>query len=57
MQVRKHMLTGLGIVMAVIGFTGAIYYGSQFVKEEVKWRRKVTLYYSIPNEKSITYGL
>jgi hypothetical protein len=25
----------LGIVMAVIGFTGAIYYGSQFVKEEV----------------------
>jgi hypothetical protein len=25
----------LGIVMAVIGFVGAIYYGSQFVKEEV----------------------
>jgi hypothetical protein len=25
----------LGIVMAVIGFTGAMYYGSQFVKEEV----------------------
>jgi hypothetical protein len=25
----------LGIAMAVIGFVGAIYYGSQFVKEEV----------------------
>ena len=25
----------LGIVMTVIGFVGAIYYGSQFVKEEV----------------------
>ena len=25
----------LGIIIAVIGFAGAVYYGSQFVKEEV----------------------
>ena len=38
----------LGVVMAVIGFAGAIYYGSQFVKEEVN--AGGTLPYSIPSQ-------
>lgn len=32
---KEKSIIVLGIVMAVIGFTGAIYYGSLFVKEEV----------------------
>jgi hypothetical protein len=38
----------LGIVMAVIGFAGAIYYGSQFVKEEVNGG--ATLPYTTPSQ-------
>ena len=38
----------LGIVMAVIGFAGAIYYGSQFVKEEVNGG--ATLSYTTPSQ-------
>lgn len=38
----------LGIVMAVIGFVGAIYYGSQFVKEEVNGG--ATLPYTTPSQ-------
>jgi hypothetical protein len=37
----------LGIVIAVIGFAGAIAYGSQFVKQEVK--AGTTLPYTIPS--------
>jgi nitric oxide reductase large subunit len=37
----------LGIVIAVIGFAGAIYYGSQFVKEEVS--AGGTLPYTLPS--------
>jgi nitric oxide reductase large subunit len=37
----------LGIVMAVIGFAGAIYFGSQFVKEEVN--AGGTLPYTLPS--------
>jgi hypothetical protein len=32
---KEKSIIVLGIVMAVIGFTGAIYYGSLIVKEEV----------------------
>ncbi|MFL6433792.1 MAG: hypothetical protein ACJ71O_08675 [Nitrososphaeraceae archaeon] len=37
----------LGIVIAVIGFAGAIYFGSQFVKEEVN--AGGTLPYTLPS--------
>jgi hypothetical protein len=37
----------IGIVIAAIGFTGAIFYGSQFVKEEVN--AGGTLPYAIPS--------
>ena len=32
---KRKWIIVLGIVMAVTGFAAAIYYGSQFVKEEV----------------------
>jgi hypothetical protein len=38
----------LGIVVAAIGFAGAIYYGSQFVKEEVS--ADGTLPYTTPSQ-------
>jgi hypothetical protein len=42
----------IGIVIAAIGFTGAIFYGSQFVKEEVN--AGGTLPYALPsNIKSV----
>ena len=43
----------LGIVIAAIGFAGAIYFGSQFVKEEVN--AGGTLPYTIPSQiKSVS---
>ena len=43
----------LGITMAVIGFAGAIYFGSQFVKEEVN--AGGTLPYTLPSHiKSVS---
>jgi hypothetical protein len=43
----------LGIAMAVIGFAGAIYFGSQFVKEEVN--AGGTLPYTLPSHiKSVS---
>jgi hypothetical protein len=38
----------LGIVIAIIGFAGAIYYGSQFVKQEVN--AGATLPYTVPSQ-------
>jgi hypothetical protein len=43
---RNWIIIILGIVIAAIGFAGAIYFGSQFVKEEVN--AGGTLPYTIP---------
>lgn len=43
----------LGIVMAVIGFTGAIYYGSLFVKEEVNGGARLP-YTTAPQIKNLS---
>ena len=44
----KWAVIVLGIAMAVIGFAGAIYFGSQFVKEEVN--AGGTLPYTTPSQ-------
>ena len=43
----------LGIVMAVIGFAGAIYYGSQFVKGEVNGGARLP-YTTSPQMKNLS---
>jgi hypothetical protein len=50
---KGKYITILGIVMAVIGFTGAIYYGSQFVKEEVNGGAKLP-YTTPPQIKNLS---
>jgi flagellar basal body-associated protein FliL len=44
---RNWIIIIIGIVIAAIGFTGAIFYGSQFVKEEVN--AGGTLPYTLPS--------
>jgi hypothetical protein len=45
---RKWTVIVIGIVLTVIGFAGAIYFGSQFLKEEVTGGG--TLPYTTPSE-------
>jgi hypothetical protein len=45
---RNWIIIIIGIVIAAIGFTGAIFYGSQFVKEEVN--AGGTLPYTLPSQ-------
>ena len=50
---KEKWIIVLGIIIAVIGFAGAIYYGSQFVKEEVN--AGGTLPYTTPSQiKSVS---
>ena len=43
----------LGLVMTIVGVTGAIYYGSQFVKEEVNGGAKIP-YTTSPQIKNLS---
>ena len=56
---KGKYITILGIAMAVIGFTGAIYYGSQFVKEEVNGGAKMpyTTSPQIKNSSSMDFEI
>jgi hypothetical protein len=45
---NSKWIIAFGIVIAVIGFAGAIYYGSQFVKQEVN--AGSTLPYTTPSQ-------
>lgn len=45
---RKWTVIVIGVVLTVIGFAGAIYFGSQFLKEEVTGGG--TLPYTTPSE-------
>jgi hypothetical protein len=45
---KGKWIIAFGIVIAVIGFAGAIYYGSQFVKQEVN--AGSTLPYTTPSQ-------
>ncbi len=50
---KEKSIIVLGIVMAVIGFTGAIYYGSLFVKEEVNGGARLP-YTTAPQIKNLS---
>lgn len=50
---RKWTIIVLGIVIAVIGFAGVMYFGSQYLRGS-NWTRNITLYYSYCDQKYIT---